>query len=163
MDCVWYISLVVFGIVAWFFLGMVGVPEGFEWLNPVMICTIAWLTFVPLIRRHGWHAAWILCMLGLTWFVIEYFAIKTCFPYGCFVYSDLLGYKVLDTVPWTVFFAWSPLVVWIWTLFARFRSQLRPWQFFFSSNDFLGSLWCCVGSWCCACGILVVWGDTLAV
>jgi len=137
MRGVWYVSLIIFGIVAGFFLGMVGVPAWFEWLNPLMICLIGWLTFVPLVRRHGRRAAWILFMLGLTWCVIEYLAIKTCFPYGCFVYSDLLGYKVLDTVPWTVVFAWSPLVVWIWTAFARFRSQLHPWQFFLLVTVFL--------------------------
>jgi bisanhydrobacterioruberin hydratase len=50
--------------------------------------------------------------------VIEHTGIVTCFPYGCFSYGDLLGAKIGGHVPWTVFIAWSPLLLGIWAVFS---------------------------------------------
>ncbi|MBP7061989.1 carotenoid biosynthesis protein [Patescibacteria group bacterium] len=32
-------------------------------------------------------------------------------PYGCFEYGNVLGSKILETVPWTVFVGWTPLII----------------------------------------------------
>lgn len=50
-------------------------------------------------------------VLGVLALVIETTAIITGFPYGHFGYSDLLGYRLFGYAPWTVAFAWTPLVL----------------------------------------------------
>lgn len=50
-------------------------------------------------------------VLGFFALTVESTAILTGFPYGHFSYSDQLGYKIAGTVPWTVFFAWTPLIL----------------------------------------------------
>jgi len=50
-------------------------------------------------------------LLGALSVLVEAFAVKTGFLYGGFIYSDALGYKVLGLVPWTVAFAYLPLLL----------------------------------------------------
>ena len=50
-------------------------------------------------------------VLGVLALVIETSAIITGFPYGHFGYLDLLGYRLFGYTPWTVFLAWTPLVL----------------------------------------------------
>jgi isopentenyl-diphosphate delta-isomerase type 1 len=60
----------------------------------------------------GWRDAIVVfCALGLVALLIETSAIMTGFPYGHFGYSDHLGYKLFGVVPWTVAFAWPPLLL----------------------------------------------------
>lgn len=127
------ISSVFFALVAGFFLSRVGVPAWYEWLNPVMMVMIVGLSYVPFVRYRWWRGWYVLFMLGLTAVIIEYIAIKTCVPYGCFVYTDQLWYKLLDTVPWTVLFGWTPLVMMIDSLlqlYKKQRSSLSQRQYF---------------------------------
>jgi putative membrane protein len=70
---------------------------------PSMWATIKWL---------GWKNGLILLvLLGIYATLIETFAILTGYPYGNFSYSDLLGFRVFGVVPWTVAFAWTPLIL----------------------------------------------------
>jgi putative membrane protein len=63
----------------------------------------------------GWlgapRAGSVMLLLGALSVLVEAFAVKTGFPYGGFIYSDALGYKVLGLVPWTVAFAYLPLLL----------------------------------------------------
>ena len=49
--------------------------------------------------------------LGLLALTIETIGIHTGFPYSHFDYIMPFGYRILGTTPWTVFIAWSPLVI----------------------------------------------------
>lgn len=53
----------------------------------------------------------ILFSLGFYGLLIESSAIHTGFPYGDFIYNDLLGQKVFGLTPWTVAFAWPPILL----------------------------------------------------
>lgn len=53
----------------------------------------------------------ILGILGIYGLFIESLAIHTGFPYGDFIYNDLLGQKVFGLTPWTVSFAWPPILL----------------------------------------------------
>ena len=57
------------------------------------------------------RAALLLLALGAFAIAIETFAVKTGWPYGRFEYGDKIGLKYFGVVPWTVPFAWSPLVL----------------------------------------------------
>ncbi len=50
-------------------------------------------------------------VLGVFALIIELAAIMTGVPYGHFGYSDHLGFKLFGMVPWTVSFAWTPLIL----------------------------------------------------
>ncbi len=58
-------------------------------------------------------------LVGVLALVIETSAIITGFPYGHFGYSDLLGYRLFGYTPWTVFLAWTPLVLAAYAIAAR--------------------------------------------
>ena len=67
------------------------------------------------------RAALILLALGAFAVGIETFAVKTGWPYGAFDYSDKIGVKYFGVTPWTVPFAWSPLVLGAMALAARHK------------------------------------------
>jgi isopentenyl-diphosphate delta-isomerase len=62
----------------------------------------------------------VIAVLAVLAIVIETTAILTSFPYGHFDYSDLLGFKLFGVTPWTVAFAWSPLVIGAYAVAARY-------------------------------------------
>jgi putative membrane protein len=76
--------------------------------------------FVVLFAIPSYRALWewlgarvaltVLCALGGFAIAIETFAILTGWPYGEFSYGEKIGAKV-GVVPWTVPFAWTPLVL----------------------------------------------------
>ncbi|MCA9380449.1 carotenoid biosynthesis protein [Candidatus Dojkabacteria bacterium] len=53
----------------------------------------------------------IFIILGLYGLFIEATSIRTGFPYSRFEYSDLMGYKISNVVPYTVFLIWPTLVI----------------------------------------------------
>jgi putative membrane protein len=59
-----------------------------------------------------------LVLLALSIFAIgiEALSITTGFPYGFFTYGDKMGWQLAELVPWTVPFAWIPLVVGAFTV-----------------------------------------------
>lgn len=65
------------------------------------------------------RAALILLALGAFAVGIETFAVKTGWPYGSFDYGDKIGVKYFGVTPWTVPFAWSPLVLGAMALASR--------------------------------------------
>ena len=67
------------------------------------------------------RAAWTLLALGAFAVAIETFAVKTGWPYGSFDYGDKIGVKYFGVTPWTVPFAWSPLVLGAMALAARHK------------------------------------------
>ena len=49
--------------------------------------------------------------LGLFALFIEYTGLVTGFPYGEFIYTGQMGYKLFGILPWTIFLSWAPLVI----------------------------------------------------
>ena len=49
--------------------------------------------------------------LSLFALLIEYVGLVTGWPYGEFLYTGNLGYKLFGILPWTVGLSWTPLVV----------------------------------------------------
>jgi putative membrane protein len=63
--------------------------------------------------------------IGLTFF-IEGFGIATGFPYGHFYYTELLGFKLFGLVPWSVPFAFIPLLIGCYVIAHQFVKT--PWK-----------------------------------
>lgn len=53
----------------------------------------------------------IFLMLGIFAWVFEAFSVLTGWPYSPFVYGDIMAGKIAGLVPWTVPFAWVPLLL----------------------------------------------------
>lgn len=64
-------------------------------------------------RRNGLI---LLAILGMYALAVETSALQTGFPYGSFVYRDLLGGKLFDVTPWTVAFAYPPILLFAYWL-----------------------------------------------
>lgn len=66
----------------------------------------------------------VLAALGAFAMGIESLAVATGWPYGQFSYGDAIGGKVAGLVPWTVPFAWTPLVLGTHALAERLQHRL---------------------------------------
>ena len=73
---------------------------------------IALPSFIALWRVQGPKAATLsLLSLSAFGFAIELIGVTTGFPYGPFYYSDSLGPKIADLVPYLLPLSWAPLVL----------------------------------------------------
>jgi len=92
-------------------------PEQFVEIGSIiavsMISIPAFYGTWKIYRRRGIYA---IIALGLFALIIESIGIHTGFPYSPFVYTMPFGYRLFGTTPWTVFIAWSPLVIGAWLL-----------------------------------------------
>lgn len=62
------------------------------------------------------RAVRIIVSLSLFALAIETIGLLTGFPYGEFVYTDKIGYKLFGITPWTVPFAWVPLLLGVYAI-----------------------------------------------
>ncbi len=104
--------VLVFLAIGAFFMVNVELPPWSHYLSALNVVLFALPTFWAVRRWLGWRdGAILLTVLAAYALLIEASAIITGFPYGHFGYSDLLGYRILGLVPWTVAFAWTPLIL----------------------------------------------------
>src|SRR5215207_1516461 len=69
-------------------------------------------TFIAVRRWLGTtQSVLVFAGFGVLALAIETFAMLTGFPYGEFRHSNFAGLKLPGGVPWTVAFAWTPLVL----------------------------------------------------
>jgi len=89
-------------------------PEhpGFTPLSFLFIIGMALPSYVSLARWMGKaRASVIISMLSAAAVIVEGIAIVTGFPYSHFSYSGALGYMLLGLVPWSVAFAYPPILL----------------------------------------------------
>lgn len=111
-DLIIVIGILCFLAIGAFFMVNVELPPWSHYLSGLNVVLFAVPTFWATRRWLGWRDASLLwIVLGVYALLIETSAIYTGFPYGHFAYSDLLGGKIFGLTPWTVFLAWTPLVI----------------------------------------------------
>jgi isopentenyl-diphosphate delta-isomerase type 1 len=121
-----FVLVIVALAVSAFFMANVEMPRWSHIVSSISVVLFA----VPCIWAAkmwlGWRDAVILfAALGCVALLIETSAIITGFPYGHFDYSEHLGYKLFAVVPWTVAFAWPPLLLAAYSVAANVtRSRL---------------------------------------
>jgi putative membrane protein len=92
-------------------------------VSSVFVVLFALPSYWAVVNSNGWkRGLLILVSLGFYALLIESSAIHTGFPYGDFIYKDLLGEKVFGLTPWTVAFAWPPIIL-LTYWFARVRHE----------------------------------------
>ncbi|MFZ4781754.1 MAG: carotenoid biosynthesis protein [Armatimonadaceae bacterium] len=99
-------------LVVGFFVGKVPLTPQMSWVSSIAILGFAAPTLIA-VYRAGVDKRIVFTLLGLSIFAlgIEATSILTGFPYSRFVYGDMIGGRVGGLVPWTVPFAWVPLVI----------------------------------------------------
>ncbi|MFT6361138.1 MAG: putative membrane protein [Candidatus Paceibacteria bacterium] len=99
-------------------LGMAFVPEDqfIEVGSILAVVTLAVPAFWAMWNIYGGRGIFVVILLGLFALMIETIGIHTGFPYSHFEYMMPFGYKLFETTPWTVFIAWSPLVIGVFLL-----------------------------------------------
>jgi len=116
------IIVAVLGVLATsaFFMANVVIPPEAAFVSGINVILFAAPAFWAVKMWLGVRDAVLLfVVLGVLALVIETSAIITGFPYGHFGYSDLLGYRLFGYTPWTVFLAWTPLVLAAYAISAR--------------------------------------------
>lgn len=109
-----------------FFMTKVEMPQWAHVLSSINVLLFAVPSFWALKMWLGWSdGIKLVAVLGLYALAIETFAFFTGLPYGHFGYSDHLGFKLFGAVPWTVAFAWTPLMLCSYTA-ARSLFVSRP-------------------------------------
>lgn len=99
-------------IIAALFVATQPVDAKMALASSVFIILFAAPSYFAIVRTKGYtRGLSIIALLGVYALIVETSAIKTGFPYGSFVYNDLLGNKILDTTPWTVAFAYPPILL----------------------------------------------------
>lgn len=114
------VSILAFWLVGGFFVAKFGILPGTEWVSILMMLAIAAISYSALVYNSGYTWIIFLVLSGLLAVGFEYLWVQTCFPYGCFSYGDVLGMKLLDTVPWTVFVWWTPLIIGVYALLRKY-------------------------------------------
>ncbi len=98
-------------------------------------------SYIPFLKDYGraWRVG--LIVLIVFGYSIESIGILTCFPYGCFSYSEQLGIKLFDIVPFMLAFNRPPLVFWVWNytknIFWHGRKMRLLWGFGLVVIDFV--------------------------
>jgi putative membrane protein len=94
-------------------------------VSVVFVLAFAAPAFAAAVRWLGLkRGAALIGVLGIFAVSIETFALHTGIPYGRFSYGDKIGTQLPGGVPWTVCFAWSPLLLGAMTLTHR-QSKMR--------------------------------------
>ncbi len=86
-------------------------PVQLEWIASVIIFLVGVTTFLSELRYRSLLANCILfvLLLGLA-FLVEFVGVTTGFPFGSYLYTDVLGFRVMD-VPIAIAFAWYATVM----------------------------------------------------
>ncbi len=139
------ISIVSFGLVGWFFVERFGIMPGLERVSIIMMLGIAAISYRAVIKNAKRYGIMFLILSGIIALVFEYIWVQYCIPYGCFEYGNVLGSKILETVPWTVFVGWTPLIIWVYTILRQYihkkRILIPLWAFVLTLIDMVLDPW----------------------
>ena len=124
----WYWLAIPFSLVNGFFVANLRVrpelqpfadrPE-MAIVSSIFVLVFALPSFWTLVKWLHRRGMWALVALGVFAVGIESFAVATGFPYGHFTYGAKIGDKIFGLVPWTVPFAWTPVLLGSYALARR--------------------------------------------
>ena len=98
--------------IAAFFTTRQNLTSEMSHISSVMVIVFALPTYYAVIKSKGLaQGLVVLLALGIYALSIETSALATGFPYGDFKYTGVLGAKIFDITPWTVAFAYPPVLI----------------------------------------------------
>ena len=99
-------------LIASFFTATQPITPEMAIVSSVFVVLFALPSYYAVTKTRGLKRGFgILFALGVYALLLESSAIHTGFPYGDFIYNDVLGEKVFGLTPWTVAFAWPPIIL----------------------------------------------------
>lgn len=99
-------------VIAAFFVAKVPLTPQMVLVSSLFVVIFAFPSYYAVLKlSSAKRGLLVLGVIGLYALLIETSAIKTGFPYGNFTYHDLLGSKLFDATPWTVAFAYPPILL----------------------------------------------------
>jgi putative membrane protein len=120
----WWITAMALQALCGFFVAKIPVRPELANVSAVFVVIFALPCYIAVVRWLGRReGVRLLIALGIFALVVESFAIRTGFPYGHFYYGEKIGSLLFGLVPWTVPFAWTPLVCAAVALSRRWTSQ----------------------------------------
>ena len=127
MKKIAFIIAALFLAMSGFFVARIPVRPELAGVSSVFVIFLALPSYVAMTRWLGLKTGLqVLFALGVYAVLLESFAVSTGIPYGHFVYGAKIGAKVLGLVPWTVPFAWTPLLLTSMALAYRWTTQAMP-------------------------------------
>lgn len=110
-----------------FFVAKIPVRPELAPVSALFVVIFAWPCYRAVVRWLGWRdGVRLLVVLGVFGLLLESAAVVTGWPYGRFVYGDKIGVLLFGIVPWTVPFAWTPLLCAAITQARRWTDT--PWK-----------------------------------
>ncbi len=107
---IFIIFAIAFFLASWL-VANVNIGGAETWVSAVFIVLLSLPSFYFLIRWIGVKWGLILIVFFAIFpIIVEAVGITTGLPYGEFYYSDWMGFKILGLVPWSVAFAFAPLI-----------------------------------------------------
>lgn len=107
-----YLVAAVIMIVSSYFTRLYIQNEEYSYITALAIVLLAIPSYYFFYRSVGIKSAFIVIgLLSIFAIGIETIGILTGFPYGSFAYADSIPGKLFGHTPWTVAFAWTPLVI----------------------------------------------------
>jgi len=120
---IWLLAVVLFGSA--FFTATQPITPEMAIVSSISVILFALPTYIAIVKTAGKKRGLaLLAALGVYALLLESSAILTGFPYGNFVYTDVLGNKVFGVTPWTVAFAYPPILLLAYW-FARLKTDNR--------------------------------------
>ena len=125
MKLTYFLAITIGLVIAAGFVATQPITAELSTVSVVSILAFALPSFYVVIRWRGWRQGLlILGGLGGYALLIETFAIVTNVPYGSFSYGDLLDYRLFGYTPWTVAFAWTPIMLFALSMTRSLQSWL---------------------------------------
>lgn len=107
----WWLLAMAVQALCGFFVAKIPVRPELANVSALFVVLFALPTYFAVLRWLGAQVGLrLLIVLGLYALVVESVALITGWPYGEFIYSERIGARVFGLAPWTVPFAWTPLV-----------------------------------------------------
>lgn len=93
-------------------LSLIGFQSNYAWVSNLFIVIMALPAFIGIIKLQGIKRGLaVVFSLMLFALIFEGQAIYSGFPYSEFNYTDKIAGKIFGIVPWTIGFAWAPLLI----------------------------------------------------
>lgn len=130
-----YLIIIGFALfVAAFFTATQPLKPEMAIVSSIFVVLFALPSYWAVVHTKGWRKGLIILgSLGFYALLIESSAINTGFPYGDFIYNDLLGQKVLGLTPWTVAFAWPPILLLTYWFARKRHDENEKFKIWFST------------------------------
>ncbi len=121
-----YYSYIVFLVIFFisYFPAFLWYQEHYARVGYLFTIGFALTAYIPWVKYISkWRIA--LALISIWWLLIETIGIITCFPYGCFNYSEQLWPKIIGWAPRLLLATYPPLVLWVYQYVKKLNFSWR--------------------------------------